>query len=844
MAVGLAMMALAGCIQGSDSGTGDDAGDDGQDNGDSTSGETELTEEQIEQLVVEVEVTEDVQPTRAPLPPRTPDDPPRELGRMEDPDGRGTDFVEDEVIITAEEDEAEAAAAAVGGEVVQRLSDIALEGPPYWLIHIPRPPFLDDRNDDPDEAMADFVGRIKEVSPASRGEVAFDDDRGVATIDVVARLFLDGYLVMPNILVEGAIPTTSWEGTPLELGSVSYGTDAYGWPYLADGAGTQEIGVTDAWDDLWGAGEASERRVRVAVIDGGFAPNADFPDDTVFLDATGAGAIDRVNPARCTGGSQCNWHGTGALLAIAGKSDNGLGGVGAGAPVAQPIAIQTNIAAADVIPAVLAATANGARVISMSFGGYVEAVGAPFVEAFWLAIFTAPYLADVSLVAAAGNVDQDVDSVDCFIVCWEGGLDFPCEIAGVICVGALEPYQRTKVGYSNHGTHDVDIWAPTDIQVLAPRRDAVTTDDPVLQRMGGTSAATPFVSGVIALMYAADPDLGAGDIARILRDTSTTGASPETTRVIDAGAAVAAALATAEPSVHIGSPGDGDTFAAGREIVRLEGRWWPRDGTDLQWHSSLDGLLGTGASVATSDLSPGTHTIDARAMEGSTLRASAQITLDIQQDPPQVQLLAPAPGEYQATVEIEFRADTLDWSQPDREVPDADVSWSSSLDGALGTGKTLSRTLGEGMHEICVTAENGAGSDEECVSVDVGPPPSTDPPTATITTPDPLQTHHWNSDSEFLTDHAHGDDAHCADVTLQGAADDPETGALTGSALQWSGSFGGGSYENLGTGTGTTGHLCAPTCNGGDYTIRLVATDPDGDTSPAQYVTVTIGTLC
>jgi PKD repeat protein len=63
-------------------------------------------------------------------------------------------------------------------------------------------------------------------------------------------------------------------------------------------------------------------------------------------------------------------------------------------------------------------------------------------------------------------------------------------------------------------------------------------------------------------------------------------------------------------------------------------------------------------------------------------------------------------------------------------------------------------------------------------------------------------------------------------VTFQGSATDPESGALTGSALTWQSSIDG----TLGTGSSVT----VSTLLAGSHSITLVATDPTGGTGSAQ----------
>ncbi len=81
-------------------------------------------------------------------------------------------------------------------------------------------------------------------------------------------------------------------------------------------------------------------------------------------------------------------------------------------------------------------------------------------------------------------------------------------------MGALESYINTAKGYSNYGA-SVDIWAPTDISAM-PNGDH--PDE--LITFTGTSAASPLVAGVAAMMKAINPALNSYDVAAILHNSA------------------------------------------------------------------------------------------------------------------------------------------------------------------------------------------------------------------------------------------------------------------------------------------------------------------------------------
>ncbi len=110
----------------------------------------------------------------------------------------------------------------------------------------------------------------------------------------------------------------------------------------------------------------------------------------------------------------------------------------------------------------------------------------------------------------------------------------PGVIPGVICAGACDP---TPPYANNQYFGDrVDLWAPTgEAFWRPPTTDAVTAAELQVRQdnFGGTSAAAPYITGVIAMMQAANPALDPRrapaanrrtipqQIAGILRSTAT-----------------------------------------------------------------------------------------------------------------------------------------------------------------------------------------------------------------------------------------------------------------------------------------------------------------------------------
>ncbi|MFO1434006.1 MAG: DNRLRE domain-containing protein [Candidatus Competibacteraceae bacterium] len=259
------------------------------------------------------------------------------------------------------------------------------------------------------------------------------------------------------------------------------------------------------------------------------------------------------------------------------------------------------------------------------------------------------------------------------------------------------------------------------------------------------------------------------------------------------------------PSVSVISPTAGTGYYPNQQITFTGTAVDAEDGdltANLTWTSNLDGVIGTGGSF-TRKLSQGSHTIMARITDSGGLSRSFTLTVNVQPNTaPTVIIVSPANnGTYITDQAIAFSGIADDVHDGDRS---SSLTWTSSLDGPIGTGPSFTRTLSAGTHTIQAQAADSTGLvGSNTVTINVV---GNIAPTVTITAP--------ADGATFTTDQA---------ITFTGTATDPQDGNLT-AGLSWISSIGG----TIGSGGSFTRTLAA-----GHHTIQASVTDNKGATSTA-----------
>ena len=274
------------------------------------------------------------------------------------------------------------------------------------------------------------------------------------------------------------------------------------------------------------------------------------------------------------------------------------------------------------------------------------------------------------------------------------------------------------------------------------------------------------------------------------------------------------------PVVAITAPGDGDTLNTPSAVNLAGTAEDPEDGTidgaDLVWSSDLDGTLGSGGTLTT-PLSEGLHQLELRATdsEGAVGLDAISVTVTSVNEAPQAFIDAPNDNAYfveGSNIVLEGHADDPE----DGALSGAALFWSSSEDGALGSGATVTMSSPSiGVHTIVLTAVDSQGEEGlASITLEVTPLGQNIPPTATILAP-------TNG-----TTYIDGDT-----VTFDGEATDPEDGLLSGSDVDWWSSIDG----SLGSGT----QVVTSALSVGSHTVTFTATDDDG-AQGSDSVTITV----
>ena len=400
-------------------------------------------------------------------------------------------------------------------------------------------PLVPQEGSDPQKTESRASGsRETEPSDAATGEMGFEDERadsaektgesaqttpstpdGASEDQPASTRGEDGELASseePAATENEAVPQLDAQGVPS-------GTDP-------SGIEAQAVGVNDTYrSEQWGldsisAGDAwslakANRSVTVAVLDLGFDINHPDLKQNLVAGYNSNNAVyggDRSNVSPVSGSE--SGHGTHVAGIIGAVANNGIGVAGASynarvMPIkvvdANGVAtVETIVAAYDYV--ISRASQYNVRVVNLSMG----LRGQPHNADVLYRKVDEAYKKGIVTVAAAGNNAQS------------GPYSiFPGDYDRVVSVISL---RRNGSSVTKAASSNYNAYGERSKNISAPG-DSIYSTIPYSRygSMSGTSMATPFVSSVLALEFAAKPSLSADDAVSTLyataRDIGATG---------------------------------------------------------------------------------------------------------------------------------------------------------------------------------------------------------------------------------------------------------------------------------------------------------------------------------
>ena len=518
--------------------------------------------------------------------------------------------------------------------------------------------------------------------------------------------------------------------------------------------GMEAIQAPAAWDAHRGSGE-----IVVGVIDTGVDYNhpdlaanmwtnpGEIPGNGI--DDDGNGYVDDIHgwdfAANNNDPMDDNGHGTHVAGTIGAIGDNGVGVVGVNWNVkimALKFLGSDGSGSTDTaIAAIEYAVENGAHLTSNSWGGSAFCLP-PFIpcptgepnDALGQAI-VASEQAGLLFVAAAGNDSSDNDS--------SKTLPASYNLDSIISVAATT-IDEEMASFSNYGATTVDLGAPGQDILSTWLRDAQYQG---YRTISGTSMATPHVAGVAALLWSANPGLDWSDIREKIFDAVDPFPALQGRTVTGGRLNVFEALASGDldPPARItdlrvtggdstsldlewtATGDDGVAGSASRYDLRISNA--PIDDANFDQADELSGeplpaSAGTLESVVVDGLTSGTvyyfaiKAIDDAGNASETSNSAEGETDAPQGTAPRVTITSPAAGiqiDEGSPVRLEVDASDAE----DGDLTGA-VEWTSSIDGALGTGSGFDVVLSVGTHTLTASVSDSDGNEaSDAIAVEV-----------------------------------------------------------------------------------------------------------------------------
>ncbi|GEM83244.1 S8/S53 family peptidase [Meiothermus hypogaeus] len=687
---------------------------------------------------LQIPVDTSLAPAQATLP--GPDGSPRPLARMVGESGIAMDFVLGELVVsTDDESRLNAFLARWGGRVIGQVEKVG-DAPKTYQVQL-----------DPSAAQVErILQQLNQNVPNLKGRFSTSSPAAAQLLAVaLAEAHQEKMTVSPNfVLASGAIPSGSTSEAPTpSTPDIPYSPNAFEWPYMNRGS-AQDIGVGEAWRLLERAGRF-DNKVRIMILDGGFAPSGDFPETRQVV-----GSWNEPNALQCSGGGSCPWHGTHVTTSAMGRPDNAFGVAGPAGPVGELLAVPFQgdfIGIITTLERIITATLFGnPKIINMSFGFELDLGWDVAVRVACLALCPAPseiidgFTTAVAatgklLFASAGNAGKDVDNGGGI----EGSTFIPCESRSVICVGGMAHDATARDAGSNFGSkrddNSVDIYGPYWLWVgFDPDNRANQA-----RLRAGTSFSSPFVAGVAALVWAANPSLNAGQVWSILRDTAHVGGVGVRghERRVNAFAAVSQALnvGPSGPSITLSGSANANLnreWSVTANVTDFAGSNCPPISCPLTFEPTPTRVVGNTAFYRFNTAGSRTIRVNTRDLlnrEGSSTQA-----VNVVNTPPVVSISQPSSGaSFFVGQTVQLLGSATDLNEgPDPGPGPLTCVWSVSPSSAgfprSGCNTTASFAT-TGARTLTLTATDPQGlSTTASVSITINPAPANLPPNITL----------------------------------------------------------------------------------------------------------------
>lgn len=245
--------------------------------------------------------------------------------------------------------------------------------------------------------------------------------------------------------------------------------------------------------------------IRIALLDNGI----DMRDARIANKV-----VARFDATHSVSGHYDHGTATSSIIAADPMPEAGIGGVAPGATILDVrVCLNTNCRNEWLVDGLKWAIDNDADVISMSIAG-------SSIEPAITQLITDAISQGITVVVAAGNQacaptysnGNQIWIRNCTQTTMPRSFPGSLAIPGLITVGAIGR-DLTRNSYSNYGSF-VDVVAPgSDVATLYPWGPNAY--------FGGTSAATPMVAGIVALIKQASPNLTPAEIQAVLQATTS-----------------------------------------------------------------------------------------------------------------------------------------------------------------------------------------------------------------------------------------------------------------------------------------------------------------------------------